>query len=259
MRERFALRPAGDALRQAEVRRAGLADAPSAGRNARRRGRRAGHENPARLSADRGPAAVADAEDRPRGAGNLRRTCSTRSFPTSICRATTSGRCSRRCRRSIFPTTRRAWTAPGGGWCTRSCLILQLALAVRRQQQHDQRTAPALEATAKIDARIRRLFPFELTAGPGASDRRDRRRHGRPAADEPAVAGRRGQRQDGGGRLRHAAGRGPRIPGRADGPHRSARPATRPDARAHAGRQPGPPGAIDRRPDARVSGRRCCN
>jgi ATP-dependent DNA helicase RecG len=44
-------------------------------------------------------------------------------------------------------------------------LILQLALAIRRQQQHDQRRAPSLEATAKIDARIRRLFPFELTAG----------------------------------------------------------------------------------------------
>ena len=43
--------------------------------------------------------------------------------------------------------------------------ILQLALAVKRQQQHDQRSAPKLEATAKIDARIRRLFPFELTAG----------------------------------------------------------------------------------------------
>ncbi len=43
--------------------------------------------------------------------------------------------------------------------------ILQLALALRRQQQHDQRKAPALEATAKINARIRRLFPFELTAG----------------------------------------------------------------------------------------------
>jgi ATP-dependent DNA helicase RecG len=43
--------------------------------------------------------------------------------------------------------------------------ILQLALAVRRQQQHDHQIAPALEATAKIDARIRRLFPFELTAG----------------------------------------------------------------------------------------------
>lgn len=44
-------------------------------------------------------------------------------------------------------------------------LILQLGLAVKRQQQHEQRKAPALEATAKIDARIRRLFPFELTAG----------------------------------------------------------------------------------------------
>ncbi len=43
--------------------------------------------------------------------------------------------------------------------------ILQLALAVKRRQQHDQRKAPALEVTAKIDARIRRLFPFELTAG----------------------------------------------------------------------------------------------
>ncbi len=43
--------------------------------------------------------------------------------------------------------------------------VLQLALAVKRRQQRDQRRAPQLEATAKIDARIRRLFPFELTAG----------------------------------------------------------------------------------------------
>jgi ATP-dependent DNA helicase RecG len=43
--------------------------------------------------------------------------------------------------------------------------VLQLALAVKRRSQHDQRRAPALEATAKIDARIRCLFPFELTAG----------------------------------------------------------------------------------------------
>ncbi len=42
-------------------------------------------------------------------------------------------------------------------------LVLQLALAMRRwelQQSHD---APELTATAKVDARIRRLFPFELT------------------------------------------------------------------------------------------------
>ncbi len=43
--------------------------------------------------------------------------------------------------------------------------ILQLALAVKRRQQHDQRRSPTLEATARIDARIRRLFPFELTEG----------------------------------------------------------------------------------------------
>jgi ATP-dependent DNA helicase RecG len=43
--------------------------------------------------------------------------------------------------------------------------ILQLALAIKRRQQHDQRSAPSLPATAKIDARIRRLFPFELTPG----------------------------------------------------------------------------------------------
>jgi len=43
--------------------------------------------------------------------------------------------------------------------------ILQLALALKRTQQHERRKATPLEATAKIDARITRLFPFELTAG----------------------------------------------------------------------------------------------
>ena len=43
--------------------------------------------------------------------------------------------------------------------------LLGLALALKRHQQHDLRQAPPLEATAQIDARIRRLFPFELTAG----------------------------------------------------------------------------------------------
>ncbi len=41
--------------------------------------------------------------------------------------------------------------------------VLQLALSIRRSQQQTMR-APALPATAKIDARIRRLLPFELTA-----------------------------------------------------------------------------------------------
>ncbi len=42
--------------------------------------------------------------------------------------------------------------------------ILQLALAVKRHQQVALRRAPVLQTTAKIDARIRRLIPFTLTA-----------------------------------------------------------------------------------------------
>ena len=44
-------------------------------------------------------------------------------------------------------------------------LILQLALSLKHQQVHDSLQAFPLELTAKIDARIRRLFPFQLTAG----------------------------------------------------------------------------------------------
>jgi len=41
--------------------------------------------------------------------------------------------------------------------------VLQLALAMRKRQLAERRGASPLPATAKIDARIRRLFPFELT------------------------------------------------------------------------------------------------
>ncbi|HEY1784179.1 MAG TPA: ATP-dependent DNA helicase RecG, partial [Pirellulales bacterium] len=44
-------------------------------------------------------------------------------------------------------------------------LVMQLALAVRRAEAVEARDAMPLPASAKIDARIRRLFPFELTAG----------------------------------------------------------------------------------------------
>ncbi len=44
-------------------------------------------------------------------------------------------------------------------------MILQLALALKRQQVYEALPAFPLELTAKIDARIRRLLPFELTAG----------------------------------------------------------------------------------------------
>lgn len=43
-------------------------------------------------------------------------------------------------------------------------LVLQLALAIRRWRLEHQRQAPPLPTSAKIDARITRLFPFTLTA-----------------------------------------------------------------------------------------------
>ena len=47
--------------------------------------------------------------------------------------------------------------------------VLQLALAARRYQQRTGFRAPPLAATTAIDARARRLFPFELTAGQRAT------------------------------------------------------------------------------------------
>ena len=49
--------------------------------------------------------------------------------------------------------------------------ILQLAVVARRWQQQIGFRAPPLVATAEIDARIERLFPFELTAGQQAAIR----------------------------------------------------------------------------------------
>ena len=85
-----------------------------------------------------GLAAVADAEDRPRGAGRARRAAWTRSFRRTTCRPTTSGRCGRRCRRSIFPSDRESLDRARRRLVYQELFILQLALAVkRRQQQHD--------------------------------------------------------------------------------------------------------------------------
>jgi ATP-dependent DNA helicase RecG len=43
-------------------------------------------------------------------------------------------------------------------------LVMQLALSLRRHKLRNERRAPELPATQKIDARITRLFPFALTA-----------------------------------------------------------------------------------------------
>jgi ATP-dependent DNA helicase RecG len=64
-----------------------------------------------------------------------------------------------------FPADQAALAAARRRFVYQELLVLQLALAIKRAQQRSGQPAPVLECTAKIDARIRRLLPFELTAG----------------------------------------------------------------------------------------------
>lgn len=62
-----------------------------------------------------------------------------------------------------FPSDRPHLDAARRRLIYQELFVLQLALAWRRRQSRAAGESPRLEATAKIDARIRRLFPFELT------------------------------------------------------------------------------------------------
>ena len=64
-----------------------------------------------------------------------------------------------------FPKDREALDKARRRFVYQELFILQLALAVRRLRLQVDGSAPQLEATAKVDARIRRLLPFTLTEG----------------------------------------------------------------------------------------------
>jgi ATP-dependent DNA helicase RecG len=64
-----------------------------------------------------------------------------------------------------FPDDRASLERATRRFVYQELLVMQLALALRRTQSAEAAEAPPLPISAKIDARIRRLFPFELTAG----------------------------------------------------------------------------------------------
>jgi len=64
-----------------------------------------------------------------------------------------------------FPENRAALERARRRFVYQELFVLQLALAVRRLRLQVEGSAPQLEVTAKIDARIRRRLPFALTAG----------------------------------------------------------------------------------------------
>lgn len=63
-----------------------------------------------------------------------------------------------------FPQSIDAGRAARRRFVYEEFLVLQLALAMRRRDLRDRRQAPVLATTPQIDMRIRRLFPFKLTA-----------------------------------------------------------------------------------------------
>jgi ATP-dependent DNA helicase RecG len=63
-----------------------------------------------------------------------------------------------------FPATLEAAQLARRRFDYEELLLLQLALGLRRRELRDREQAPVLNVTQAIDARIRRLFPFTLTA-----------------------------------------------------------------------------------------------
>ena len=62
-----------------------------------------------------------------------------------------------------FPHDRASLEQARRRFIYQELLVMQLALAMKRRRLTLDRQAPSLEASAKIDARITRLFPFDLT------------------------------------------------------------------------------------------------
>ncbi|MBI1899604.1 MAG: ATP-dependent DNA helicase RecG [Planctomycetia bacterium] len=67
-----------------------------------------------------------------------------------------------------FPETQEQLADARRRFVYQELFVLQLALALRRQTQQES-LAAEMPATALVDSRIRRLFPFELTAGQNAA------------------------------------------------------------------------------------------
>jgi ATP-dependent DNA helicase RecG len=72
--------------------------------------------------------------------------------------------CAQALRDVHFPPTLSAAARGRRRFIYEEFLILQTALALRRREMREEGRAPVLTTTPAIDARIRRLFPFSLTA-----------------------------------------------------------------------------------------------
>ena len=90
--------------------------------------------------------------------------CLTDVLPVSLRHKHDWPTCDQALRDVHFPSTLSAATRGRRRFVYEEFLILQLALALRRRDVREEGRAPVLTTTPAIDARIRRLFPFQLTA-----------------------------------------------------------------------------------------------
>ena len=125
-------------------------------------------------------------------------------------------------------------------------LALQLALALRRWNLQRSERAPALPATAKIDARIRRLFPFELTADQQQAIREIADDMGRCVPMNRLLQGEVGSGKTVVAEYAMLLAVAHTSPGRADGAHRGAGPAALPHAQRRSPPESRPHRSADR-------------
>ncbi|HTM53149.1 MAG TPA: ATP-dependent DNA helicase RecG [Pirellulales bacterium] len=86
-------------------------------------------------------------------------------FPPDMLAAKSLASISEAVRHIHFPPDHEALARARRRLVYQELLVLQLALALKRHEMHESRRAFALEPSAKIDSRIRRLLPFALTPG----------------------------------------------------------------------------------------------
>ena len=137
-------------------------------------------------------------------------------------------------------------------------LVLQSALALRRRDLRDQQSAPPMTCTPQIDARIRRLLPFTLTADQDQAIREICFDLASPRPMQRLLQADVGAGKTCRCRLRPAGDRRQQAPGRFDGPDRSPGPSTRPHSGWLPRQQPRPPGFADGLDERLPSAARFC-
>ena len=247
-RRQSPLWPKGRLQRQAEVVSRSLDDEPSARAGARRQASQA--RSRAGLSADRGVASRSAARGDPLRAGEGRGGRCRESPRASARQARVIRRWRKRSGRSISPRSCRKACKPGGASSTRNfwsckrpspCADAACAIGSRR------RSSPT---TPAIDAHIRRLFPFRLTAD---QDRAIAAIVKDLASDGPMqrlLASRRRRRQDRGRRLCLLVAVANKHQAILMAPDRSPGPAALADPRTISRQEPGAAGPADRQPVA---------